>query len=205
MKFGFIPSTIDGTEIIFGAPERLSLPKSYTYRPYLPTVINQGALSICVPCSLSANLNWRENLKDGVPRDNKVALMDIYAVKTNEGEGMTYKCALHFLRHEGVRSEAGVLKIGHYGKILDLNGLKYGLVMNGPCMGALPVYSDDCDFWNKKGGQSLMGYHAISIVGYDEDGFIIRNSWGTSFCDDGYTKLDYEDFTKLLEVWTIID
>ena len=204
-NFGFIPSTMDGTEIIFGAPERMSLPKEYSYRPYLPMVINQGPLSICVPCSLSANLNWRENLKDGIPRDNKIALMDIYASKTNEGEGMTYKQGLHFLRHEGVRSTAGVLKIGHYGKILDLNGLKYALVMNGPCMGALPVYSDDCDFWNKKPNQSLQGYHAISIVGYDSDGFIIRNSWCERFCDDGYTKIDYEDFTKLLEVWTIID
>lgn len=205
LKFGFIPSQMDGTEIIFGAPEKINLPSSYTYRPYLPTVINQGTLSICVPCSLSANLNWRENLKDGKPKDNRVALMDIYKSKTNDGEGMTFKCALHFLRHEGVRFNAGLIKINHYGRIMNFMSLKYALLMNGPCVGALPVYSDECDFWNKKPGQYLQGYHAISIVGYDEDGFIIRNSWGTEFCDDGYTKLDLEDFCKLLEVWTIID
>ena len=204
-NFGFIPSTMDGTEIIFGAPEKLNIPSTYNYRPYLPRVINQGELSICVPCSISANLNWRENLKDGEPKDNKIALMDIYAAKTTEGDGMTFKEALHFLRHEGVRSKVGLLKIGHYGRVVSIPILKYALVMNGPCLGALPVYSDDCDFWNKKYGQSLLGYHAISIVGYDEDGFIIRNSWGDDFCDGGYTKIDAEDFTKLIEVWTIID
>ena len=52
---------------------------------------------------------------------------------------------------------------------------------------------------------SLLGYHAISIVGYDENGFIIRNSWGKSFCDNGYTTLPYEEFNKLMEAWTIID
>ena len=204
-NFGFIPSTMDGTEIIFGAPEKLSIPSAYNYRPYLPRVINQGELSICVPCSISANLNWRENLKDGEPKDNKIALMDIYAAKTNDGDGMTFKEALHFLRHEGVKSNVGILKIGHYGRVVSLPLLKYALVLNGPCLGALPVYSDDCDFWNKRAGQYLMGYHAISIVGYDEEGFIIRNSWGTDFCDGGYTKLDAEDFTKLIEIWTIID
>lgn len=204
-NFGFEPSVIDGSEIIFGAPENLSLPERYTYRPYLPKVINQGELSICVPCSVSAYLNWKENLKEGSNKDNKIALMDIYSIKTNAGEGMTYKEAFKFLRHSGVNSNAGLMKIGHYGKVNSFLSLKYALLMNGPCFGALPVYSDDCDFWTKKPGYSLLGYHAISICGYDKEGFIIRNSWGQSFCDDGYTILPYEDFTKLLEIWTVID
>jgi C1A family cysteine protease len=78
-------------------------------------------------------------------------------------------------------------------------------VANGPCFGALPVYGDHCDFWNKKPGTTLHGYHAISIVGYDKEGFIIRNSWGKQFCEDGYTKIPYSDFKKLLEIWTVID
>lgn len=204
--FGYKPSVMDGTEFVFGAPaEKPEIPSSYTYRPYLPMVINQGALSICVPCSLSANLNWRVNLKDGEPKDNRIALMDIYGAKTNLGDGMSFKEALHYLRHEGVRSNVGPLKIGHYARVISLPVLKYAIILNGPCVGALPVYSLDCDFWNQKPGDKLMAYHAISIVGYDEDGLIIRNSWGTDFCDDGYAKLDYEDFSKLMEIWTIVD
>ena len=204
-NFGFEPSVMDGTEWVFASPEEVKLPKKYSYRPYLPPVIDQGSLSICVPCSCSAYLNWKQNLNDGQPTDNKVAMLDIYSIRTNAGEGMSFKEALHYLRHEGVRSNAGILKINAYGKILNQIDLKYALVMNGPCLGALPVYSNTCDFWNKYQGQNLYGYHAISIVGYDEEGFIIRNSWGRGFCDLGYAKMSYEDFDKFLELWTFID
>ena len=89
--------------------------------------------------------------------------------------------------------------------IRNLSALKVALLMNGPCLGALPVYSDRPEFWNKMNGDGFYGYHAISIVGYNEDGFIIRNSWGTSFGNRGYTVLKYEDYPKMLEVWTIVD
>ena len=81
--------------------------------------------------------------------------------------------------------------------------LKAAIVMNGPCFGALPVYSDYCDFWINR-GQGLQGYHAISIVGYNENGFIIRNSWGKGFCEDGYTVIPYDEFNKLIEIWTVM-
>ena len=204
-NFGFVPSKIDGTEYIFGAPtgQEITLPTKYTFRPYLPPVLNQGSLSICVPCSCSSYLNWKENLNDGSNVDNKIALMDIYKARTNYGEGMSFKEAFHYLRHNGVRYAKGVTGIGTYGMVTNKYTLMNAIIMNGPCFGALPVYSDNCDFWNKT-SSGLLGYHAISIVGYDEKGFIIRNSWGPSFCDDGYTTIPYEDFNKFLELWTIM-
>lgn len=203
--FGFIPSKMDGSERVFGASGNLDLPEEYTYRAHMAPIIDQKELQICVPCSVSAYLNWRENLKDGSTKDNKIALMDIYNCRTNEGDGMSFKDAFRYLRHHGVESNLGLLKINAYGRVLNMESLKYALVMNGPCVGALPVYSDDFDFWVKKPGYQLQGYHAISIMGYDKDGFFIRNSWGTSFGRKGYTHIDYEDFGELLEVWTIID
>lgn len=205
IMFGFMPSEIDGTEKIFNGNEKIELPNKYTYRPYLPKVINQGERSICVPCTMSAYLNWRENLKDGVTKDNHISLDEIYDSRTNYGEGMTYKAAFKFLRTEGVKSDNGKLKIGSYGKIIDALTLKYALVMNGPCFGALPVYNTYYDFWNKYSGDKLMGYHAISIVGYDEEGFFIRNSWGTSFGDKGYTHIKNKDLSSMIEMWTVID
>ena len=203
--FGFKPSQIDGTERIFSADETIELPDKYTYRPYLPQVLDQGDQSICVPCTVSAYLNWHENLKNGETKDNKISLFDIYKVRTNKGEGMTYKDAFKFLRHNGVKSKAGVLKINAYGMIKDIENLRYALVMNGPCCGALPVYNTGSDFWLKKPDDELMGYHAISIVGYDEEGFFIRNSWGSGFGDRGYTHIKNKDMDKMLEIWTIID
>ena len=148
-NFGYIPSTLDGTERVFGVSNATNeLPDSYTYRPYLPEVLNQGSLSICVPCSVSAFLNWRENLKDGDRKDNKISLMDIYNARTNDGDGMTFKAAFKYLRHNGVSSKNGLLRINSYGMVKSIVALKFALVMNGPCVGALPVFSEDDDFWN---------------------------------------------------------
>lgn len=203
--FGFKPSQIDGSERIYGSDKSIELPERYTYRPYLPQVIDQGSQSICVPCTVSAYLNWRENLKDGETKDNKISLYDIYDSRTNSGEGMTYKDAFKYLRKDGVKSKVGILKINAYGIIKNIESLKHALVMNGPCFGALPVFSTDSDFWIKKQGDRLMGYHAISIIGYDEEGFFIRNSWGSGFADRGYTHIKNNDMDKMLEMWTIIE
>ena len=203
MNFGFVPSTIDGSEHIFGAP-MTDLPKSYSYKRFLPGVLDQGSRSICVPCSVSAYLNWRENLKTGSKKDNKIDYDEIYDIRSNDGDGMTFKEAFRYLRHHGVSSKAGVLKINEYAMIKNGGALKLALVMNGPCFGALPVYNSRDEFWKSGPGDCFCGYHAISIVGYNEEGFIIRNSWGTSFGDKGYSVLKYEDYSKLIEVWTIV-
>ena len=103
--FGFKPSIIDGTERIFEGNEKIELPEKYTYKAYLTKVLDQGSDSICVPCAVSAYLNWKENLRNGYIKDNKISLYDIYESRTNDGDGMTYKDAFHYLRHNGVKSK----------------------------------------------------------------------------------------------------
>lgn len=206
VQFGFTPTKMDGSEHIFGngAPQN-SIPKTYSYRKFLPQVLDQGAESICVPCSISAYLNWRENIKTGSKKDNRIDYREIYGIRSNEGDGMTYKEAFNYLRHHGVSSKAGKLVIREYALVRNMFDLQAALVMNGPCFGALPVFSDRAEFWNRLPGDSFYGYHAISIVGYNQEGFIIRNSWGQEFGNNGYATLKYEDFSKLVEAWTVID
>jgi hypothetical protein len=36
------------------------------------------------------------------------------------------------------------------------------------------------------------GGHAVTIVGYNQDGFIIKNSWGTGWGDKGYAVISYD-------------
>ena len=80
--------------------------------------------------------------------------------------------------------------------------LKCALIMNGPCIGGLPVYnSSELEFWK---GNNFEGGHAIAIVGYDKEGFIIRNSWGNYYGYEGYSHIDYKDFNKFYEIWTPI-
>jgi len=49
--------------------------------------------------------------------------------------------------------------------------------------------------------ESMLGGHAMSIVGWDDDkitsigrgAFIVRNSWGKDWCEEGYTWYPYGD------------
>ncbi|RYD53678.1 MAG: hypothetical protein EOP52_05365 [Sphingobacteriales bacterium] len=38
----------------------------------------------------------------------------------------------------------------------------------------------------------LNGGHAVCIVGYDAEGFIFKNSWGTQWGENGYGRISYE-------------
>lgn len=206
-KYGFIPSKIDGTEhIYFGnGVGSDKIPDTYSYKEFLPEILDQGQDSICVPCSISTFLNWRENLKNGSSNDNHIDYFEIYDIREGKHDGMTFKDAFNYLRHHGVKSDIGVLKIQEYAMIQSFWALRTAILMNGPCVGALPVYNNRSDFWNKKPGDFLMGYHAIAIVGYNNDGFLIRNSWGEDFGDEGYTEIPYEEFPKFIEIWTVIN
>ena len=203
-NFGFRKSEINGTEHLFMIANA-SLPEAYSYKNYLSPIVNQGNLPICVPCSVATYVNWKINLKDGDKKDNNVSYSEIYKSKTMPEDGMTFKDAFRFLLKSGVTTNEGNFKINEYGLVKNIIQLKNAILMNGPCFGALPVYNWNKYFWRNEENNGLMGYHAISIVGYNNNGFIIRNSWGKSFGDGGYTELTYSEFETFLEIWTIMD
>ena len=208
VNYGFVPSKMDGTELEFKGVE-MELPKELSYRDYLPKVINQGMRPICVPCSISSYINYSINLEDGInDRDNKVDYEDIYSHRTDEGDnGMSFKDALHYLRHNCAKVGDDCKKvINRYAKVGSVMQLKQALVMNGPCIGGLPVYdSYRPNFWTRLSSDTFQGGHAIAIVGYDEEGFIIRNSWGSGYGDDGYYIIPYNEFGSFMEIWTLFD
>ena len=203
-KLGFKRSNIDGNEYVFGAGSQELIPDKYSLKEFLPQVIDQGDVPICVPVSISAYLNWKANIKNGSKKDNNINYFELYDLY-GKTEGMTFKDAFKYIRHSGVTSDIGTLKIGQYATIKSNFALKLAILMNGPCFGALPVYNDTDKFWIKRNGDELIAFHAIAIVGYNNNGFIIRNSWGPHFGNKGYTELPNEDFNKFIELWTIIN
>lgn len=55
----------------------------------------------------------------------------------------------------------------------------------------------------KPGGDPLGG-HAFAIVGYDQDGFWVLNSWGESWGDDGVAHWSYEDWAStIMDAWVL--
>lgn len=60
------------------------------------------------------------------------------------------------------------------------------------------------DFWRIpcRKAESTDGGHAFSIVGYNEDGFLIHNSWGTNWGTAGYAILTYSDWQlNAMDCW----
>lgn len=206
ISYGWAPSKLDGTEYNFDELKNFPIPEEYSYIKYLPEVENQGHTNMCVTYALAVHLDWNCNVDNQQEnnRNNHINKNEIYAVRKIAGDnGMTYKDAFSFLRHQGVNSDLGKLKIERYAMVRSELALKQALLLNGPCVCGVYVKNMDVfDFWN---GDKNNGGHAIAIVGYNKKGFIIRNSWGKRYGQNGYWVLNYEDFDKILECWTIID
>lgn len=203
-SFGYIPSLITWNTPKYKAPASKPLPKKYSYRPFLSPVTNQGENPYCIPHSVACWLNWRENTKTGVKVDNHIKYEDIFRSKKVSGEGMTYQEAFAYLKKKGVRSDKGILKISEAGYIPNVAALKAAIIANGPCFGALPVFDPDCNQFWKRTGSPLQGWHSVTIVGWNEEGYIIRNSWGVGYGDKGYMTLPYADASNFKEIWTIL-
>jgi hypothetical protein len=54
-----------------------------------------------------------------------------------------------------------------------------------------PFDTDAAKPWRYSSSQQAQG-HAITIVGYNTNGFIIKNSWGKSWGDNGYATVSYD-------------
>jgi len=95
--------------------------------------------------------------------------------------------ALHFYAIAGIKEDNGNEK-----------NIRYDIFRWGPVCSAIKIYPDFYTFkgkgiykWNKQYKQ--VGAHAIEIVGWGEQSntkyWIVKNSWGTDWGDDGYFKI----------------
>ena len=94
--------------------------------------------------------------------------------------------------------------IKSYARIYTINNLKISLFKNGPCLIAFPVYNYGDNFWIAN-NDTLIGGHAVILVGYNKDGFIVRNSWGQNWGDKGYSIYKFQDWGSHWEIWSTID
>jgi C1A family cysteine protease len=95
-------------------------------------------------------------------------------------------------------AEASKLKIsGYYNLRLNHTWWKKWLAHKGPVLARLEV--DKTFYLNSKTSSYLDHYvpekepegHAVALVGYTADHFIVRNSWGTGWKDRGYAYASY--------------
>ena len=106
------------------------------------------------------------------------------------------------IKEQNFLAVAGKLKIKAFFNLINSNQdkltmFKTWLAYQGPILTSL-----ECDsnwFHPQPGGllekydeKSVCGGHAMSIVGYTPTHFIIRNSWGTRWGDQGFAYASYE-------------
>lgn len=191
--YGFIESTFDPRDLEFTKEEYIrseELPMMYNYAMFMDlNVKNQGNHPTCVPTSISTML-------EAMKYDWVWDVMDVYNRRPEpKGEGMQIRDALKILK-----KDCGDPHMKYY-RLRSVLQIKWSIVANGPCILALPVKSMNNEFWR---GNENLGGHAVACVGYDEDGFIIQNSWGSEWGNGGFTKLPYDQLNYIIEAWGIV-
>ena len=103
-----------------------------------------------------------------------------------------------------IYKEAEMCKIDGYARVYTIKTLKRCLLKNGPCLISFPVYNHTTKIWKHRKDEHKLGGHAMTIVGYNKKGFLLRNSWGSNWDNNGYTTYPYKDWGCHYEIWTII-
>jgi C1A family cysteine protease len=208
------------------------IPRTLDYREDLQIIRNQGSQGTCYAQSAACIKEWQEYRDYGFKgqlspqffynnRENK------YDDKENNDYGMQSRDVMKLLVSVGicteniypygriedkkdipksVYEEAKSHVIKAYAKVTELKKTKRSLYENGPCFIIFPVYNYTDEFWKEtERSTKIVGHHAVVLVGYTEEGFIVRNSWGTNWGIAGYFTYKYEDWGLHNEIWTIVD
>jgi C1A family cysteine protease len=99
-------------------------------------------------------------------------------------------------------TNAAKYKIHNYHAISTIKDLKIALANYGPCPVGLPVYNTSSTFWKQNSNNLLQGGHCVSVVGYTEDSFIIRNSWGEGWGNKGYSYWPFTEWGIQLQLYS---
>lgn len=225
-KFNLEKSPTDVRDFMLESiyPESVELPIRYDLRHQMTPIRDQGTQGTCSAQTASAMKEWQENTD--IQFKHYMSPQFVYNLRANQGaEGMTPRDTMEILYKIGIVPEsnypynnhnpitealkllANKYKIQGYAQANTVDSLKKALFGNGPCYIAFPVYNPErMDFWKQEyPNQQMIGGHAVTVVGYLEDRFIIRNSWSSSWGESGYTYFPFSDWGHQWEVWTAID
>lgn len=93
-----------------------------------------------------------------------------------------------FANFDDLVIQASPNRISTYYKIQTLNELKYALMNDGPVPALMKLFKDaevKSDGMYNYISKEIRGYHAVLIIGWDENNLIIQNSWGQAWGDHG--------------------
>ena len=225
--YNIVPSPRDdrdwNSEAIFDTSTKLL--RTFDLRRKLNKVRNQGYQGTCAAHVAACMKEWQERKDVGFR--GYMSSQFIYNNRNNQtSSGMYGRDVMNILKDKGCCTEetypyekietsseidktfleeASNYKIKGYARVNTTDSLKRALLSNGPCYISFPVYNYSNYMWRQYKGEKKLGGHAMTVVGYDKKGFIIRNSWGAFWDKGGYCHYPYGDWGSHYEVWTTID
>jgi len=87
-----------------------------------------------------------------------------------------------------------------FSRIHSIDGVKHALIENGLVFIVLPLYKSGPTFW-RSDNDLVHDFHAVSIEGYDSNGFFFRNSWGPDWGNNDCGYLPFIDWSRVVEAW----
>ena len=227
-------SPTDERDWIYGSVQKqTNLPASVDYRSQLHPIRNQGRFGSCYAMSACAMKEWQEKHDYGL--DEYLSPKFFYAQRYNLHDenstndyGMYSRDVMKILHNVGICREqlcpyenvdtplknteelfadASKHTISHYARVHTLDSAKQALYEKGICLITFPMYSPHkTEFWKKSDGfETLLGGHAVTLVGYTTTHFIIRNSWGKKWGNDGYGMYPFSEWGLHWEIWLTTD
>ncbi len=146
--------------------------------------LSEGQLFFC-GCGACCNLGWWPDNAMSYARDTGIVDEACYPY-TDYNQSCT-PCA---------DWESRVTQIANWNGTSNTSNMKQALADHGPFEVTMAIYDD---FYYYSGGVyrhtwgGLSGYHAITIVGYDDNQgyWIVKNSWGTGWGESGWFRIAY--------------
>jgi hypothetical protein len=201
-------------------------------RPQLPAneILDQGQEGACTGFALAATINLLSQRSEGSLRASPRMLYEMAKLHDEwEGEnyeGSSVRGAIRGWHDNGVTSEGSwPFVMGKPGR-LTIKRAKEGRSNTvGAYYRVRPVVSDYHAALNEAGvivvsaqvhsgwnnprkkipfRKRTEGGHAFAVVGYDEEGFWVQNSWGSSWGDGGFALWTYEDWARnVMDAWVV--
>lgn len=231
-KFNVFKSPFDSRDHKVGSTvyrDAVNLPETVDYRDKLLPVRDQENTSKCVAFSCCCMKEYQEKIDIGINEYLSPEWIYYYRENSNEDNGMHLRDAMNILRKKGVpREKCWAFKrrmpdgselpnvvseslnhtIESYARCDTIESTKKAIATCGPCVFTVPVFTNPDDpimFWRKGSNSKENGGHCMTMVGYNKEGFIVRNSWGSKWCDKGHVLLPYTDFSIIWDVFCAYD
>src|SRR5688572_8468640 len=208
-----------------------NFPASYSLKKWAPPVLSQGNLSSCTAWSSAyAGFTIIRRMEENDPSLEPFSAINLYnRLKAEDSQDPCYAggCyvsdACEMLEDHGcakfkeVDNSCGYTsasknykdKLYNHDELnVSEHDIKSALVKNSPVVIVIPFYNDGWDkkenlkngVWNgQASGED--GYHAMCIIGYDDNvgggAFHVMNSWGDDWAQNGFFWLRYKDIEHI--------